>query len=227
MEITNAIVAVIDKPKLSFRELYGVVKGPDFPTGGMIFGTEGILDAFKTGRGKIVVRARINLETAKSGRERLIVTEIPYQVNKSNLIVRIADLVKDRKIDGISDLRDESDRSGMRIVIELRRGAIPKVVLNQLFTHTQLQLNFGVINLALVDGKPKELSLREMIDYYIDHRKEVVTRRTRYELRKAEERAHILEGLKIALQNIDAPARNASTGVRRASAARPRATGWG
>ena len=203
MEIAEAIVAVINKPKLYFRELCGIVKGPDFPTGGMIFGTQGILDAYKTGRGKIVVRARISLETAKSGRDRLIVNEIPYQVNKSNLIVRIADLVKNRKIDGISDLRDESDRNGMRIVIELRRGAIPKVVLNQLFTHTQLQLNFGVINLALVDGRPKELSLREMIDFFIDHRKEVVIRRTKYELRKAEERAHILEGLKIALENID------------------------
>jgi DNA gyrase subunit A len=203
VEIAEAIVAVINKPKLSFRELCGIVKGPDFPTGGMIFGTQGILDASKTGRGKIVVRARISLETAESGRDRLIVTEIPYQVNKSNLIVRIADLVKNRKIDGISDLRDESDRTGMRIVIELRRGAIPKVVLNQLFTHTQLQLNFGVINLALVDGRPKELSLREMIDFFIDHRKEVVIRRTKYELRKAEERAHILEGLKIALENID------------------------
>jgi DNA gyrase subunit A len=203
VEIAGAIVAVIDKPKLSFKELCGIVKGPDFPTGGMIFGTQGILDAYKTGRGKIVVRARITLETANSGKERLIVTEIPYQVNKSNLIVRIADLVKDRKIDGISDLRDESDRNGMRIVIELRRGAIPKVVLNQLFTHTQLQQNFGVINLALVDGRPRELSLREMIDLFIDHRKDVVIRRTKYELRKAEERAHILEGLKIALENID------------------------
>jgi DNA gyrase subunit A len=204
VEIANAIVAVIGKPKLSFRQLCEIVKGPDFPTGGMIFGTMGIRDAFKTGRGKIVARARINLETAKSGKDRFIVTEIPYQVNKANLIVRIADLVKNRKIDGISDLRDESDRNGMRIVIELRRGAIPKVVLNQLFTHTQLQLNFGVINLALVHGRPKELSLREMIDHFIDHRKEVVTRRTRYELRKAEERAHILEGLKVALENIDA-----------------------
>jgi len=203
VEIANAIVAVIEKPKLSFKELCEIVKGPDFPTGGMIFGTQGILDAYKTGRGKIVVRARINLETAKSGKERFIVTEIPYQVNKSNLVVRIADLVKNRKIDGISDLRDESDRNGMRIVIELRRGAIPKVVLNQLFTHTQLQMNFGVINLALVHGRPKELSLREMIDHFIDHRKEVVTRRTQYELKKAEERAHILEGLKVALENID------------------------
>jgi DNA gyrase subunit A len=203
VEIAEAIVTVIDKPKLTFKELCKIVRGPDFPTGGMIFGTQGILDAFGTGRGKIVVRARIALETSKTGKECLIITEIPYQVNKSNLIVRIADLAKDRKIDGISDLRDESDRNGMRIVIELRRGAIPKIVLNQLFTHTQLQLNFGVINLALVDGRPKELSLREMIDLFIVHRKEVVIRRIEYELRKAEERAHILEGLKIALENID------------------------
>ncbi len=203
VEIANAIVAIIDKPKLSFNELSKIVKGPDFPTGGMIFGMQGILDAFRTGRGKIVVRARIALETAKSGKDQLIVTEIPYQVNKANLIVRIADLVKERRIDGISDLRDESDRNGMRIVIELRRGAIPKIVLNQLFTHTQLQLNFGVISLALVDGRPRELSLREMIDLFIAHRKDVIIRRTKYELRKAEERAHILEGLKIALENID------------------------
>jgi len=203
VEIANAVTAVIDRPKLSFKELCGIVKGPDFPTGGIIFGTEGIVNAFETGRGKIVIRARINLETAKSGKECIIVTEIPYQVNKSNLVVRIADLVRARKIDGISDLRDESDRNGMRIVIELRRGAIPKIVLNQLFAHTQLQLNFGVINLALVDGRPKELSLRQMIDLFIDHRKQVIIRRTQYDLRKAEERAHILEGLKIALENID------------------------
>jgi len=203
VEIANAVTAVIDRPKLSFKELCGIVKGPDFPTGGIIFGTEGIVNAFETGRGKIVIRARINLETAKSGKECIIVTEIPYQVNKSNLVIRIADLVRARKIDGISDLRDESDRNGMRIVIELRRGAIPKIVLNQLFAHTQLQLNFGVINLALVDGRPKELSLRQMIDLFIDHRKQVIIRRTQYDLRKAEERAHILEGLKIALENID------------------------
>jgi DNA gyrase subunit A len=203
VEIASAIVAVIDNSKLSFKELCGIVKGPDFPTAGIIFGTQGIVDAYKTGRGKITVRARIALETSRSGREQLIVTEIPYQVNKANLIVRIADLVKERKIDGISDLRDESDRHGMRIVIELRRGVIPKLILNQLFTHTQLQANFGVINLALVNGRPRELGLREMIDHFILHRKEVVTRRARYDLKKAEDRAHILEGLKIALENID------------------------
>ena len=202
-EIAGAIVAVIDNPKLSFEELLEIVKGPDFPTAGIIFGTQGIVEAFRTGRGKILVRARISLETSKSGKDQIIVTELPYQVNKANLIVRIADLVKEHKIDGISGLRDESDRQGMRIVIELRKGVIPKVILNQLFAHTSLQANFGVINLALVGGRPKELSLREMIDLFIRHRKEVVTRRSRYELRKAEERAHILEGLKIALDNID------------------------
>jgi len=202
-EIGNAIVAVIENPKLSFQELRSIVKGPDFPTAGIIFGTQGIEEAYQTGRGKIVVRAKISLETSKSGKDQIIVTELPYQVNKANLIVRIADLVKEHKIDGISDLRDESDRQGMRIVIELRKGAIPKVILNQLFAHTQMQMNFGVINLALVDGRPKELSLRELIDQFILHRKEVVTRRSRFELRKAEERAHILQGLKIALDNID------------------------
>jgi DNA gyrase subunit A len=202
-EIGNAIVAVIDEPKLSYKELRSIVQGPDFPTAGIIFGTQGIDEAYQTGRGKIVVRAKISLETSKSGKDQIIVTELPYQVNKANLIVRIADLVKERKIDGISDLRDESDRQGMRIVIELRKGIIPKVILNQLFAHTQMQMNFGVINLALVNGRPKELPLRELIDQFILHRKVVVTRRSRYELRKAEERAHILEGLKIALDNID------------------------
>ncbi len=202
-EIAAAIVGVIDNPRLSFEQLVRLVAGPDFPTAGIIFGRTGIREAYRTGRGKIVVRARIGLETSKSGKDQLVVTELPYQVNKANLIVRIADLVKERKIDGITDLRDESDRHGMRIIIELRRGVVPKVVLNQLFTHTQLQVNFGVINLALVDGRPRELSLREMIDAFVLHRKEVVTRRSRYELRKAEERAHILEGLKIALDNID------------------------
>jgi DNA gyrase subunit A len=203
-EIAAAIVAVIDNPKLSFEELRAIVQGPDFPTAGIIFGTQGIDDAFRTGRGKIVVRAKVSLETSKSGKDQIIVTELPYQVNKAATIVRIADLVKERKIDGISDLRDESDRQGMRVVIELRKGIVPKVILNQLFAHTQLQANFGVINLALVEGRPKELSLREMIDLFIKHRKEVIVRRSKYELRKAEERAHILQGLKIALDNIDA-----------------------
>lgn len=203
-EIVQATVAVIDKPKFTFKELSRIVRGPDFPTAGIIYGHNGIIEAQKTGRGKIVVRGRVGLETAKTGRERIIVTELPYQVNKSTLIVRIADLVKERKIDGIADLRDESDRHGMRIVIELKRGAIPKVTLNQLFTQTQLQTNFGVNSVALVDGRPKVVGLREMIDCFVEHRKVVVTRRSKYELKKAEERAHILKGLKKALDNIDA-----------------------
>jgi DNA gyrase subunit A len=202
-EIAEAIVAVIDRPNLSFQELTKIVKGPDFPTAGIVFGLQGIRDAYRTGIGKITVRARVSLETSKTGKETIIVTELPYQVNKANLIVRIADLVKERKIDGISDLRDESDRHGMRIVIELRKGTLAKVVLNQLFTHTQLQTSFGVNSLALVGGRPQVLTLRDMIDHFIRHRVEVVTRRTRYDLQKAEERAHILEGLKIALENID------------------------
>ncbi len=202
-EIVRAIVAVIEKPKLSFAELAEMVKGPDFPTAGIIYGRRGIVESQETGRGRIVIRARFFLETSKAGKERIIITELPYQVNKANLIIRIADLVKERKIEGISDLRDESDRQGMRIVIELRRAAIPKIVLNQLFINTQLQINFNVNNVALVEGRPRIISLKEMIDCFIKHRQEVVTRRTKYDLKKAEERAHILKGLKIALDNID------------------------
>ena len=202
-EIAAAIIRLIDNPDESIDTLMKDMKGPDFPTGGLIFGAKGIREAFKTGRGRIVVRARFTLETTKSGKDTVIVTELPFMVNKANLIVRIAELVRGRKIDGISDLRDESDRDGMRIVIELKRGIIPKVVLNQLFSHTQMQQNFGVNNLALVKGRPKLLNLKEMIECFIEHRKEVVTRRTEYNLKKAEERAHILEGLKIALDNID------------------------
>jgi DNA gyrase subunit A len=202
-EITSAITAYIQNPEISVDELMEHVKGPDFPTGGIIFGRRGIRNAYRTGKGKITVRARCGLEEMKGGRERIIVTELPYAVNKANLIVRIADLVKNKKIDGISDLRDESDKSGLRIVIELRRGAVAKVVLNQLFSHTSLQQNFNVNNLALVDGKPKLLNLKELIHHFVRHRVDVVTRRSRYDLRKAEEREHILVGLKIALDNID------------------------
>ena len=202
-EIAAAIIRLIDNPEESIDTLMKDMKGPDFPTGGIIFGTQGIREAFKTGRGRIVVRAKFTMETTKSGKDIIIVTELPYMVNKANLIVRIAELVRNRKIDGISDLRDESDREGMRIFIELKRGIIPKVVLNQLFSHTQMQQNFGVNNLALVKGKPKLLNLKEMIECFIEHRKEVITRRTEYDLKKAEERAHILNGLKIALDNID------------------------
>ncbi len=202
-EVCNAVAAVIDNPEITLKELMSHITGPDFPTGGIIFGKKGIKDAFTTGRGKITVRSKFTLETTKSGKDRIIVSEIPYMVNKSNLIIKIAELVKNRKIEGISDLRDESDRDGMRIVIELKRGVIPKVILNQLFSHTSLQQNFNVNNLALVNGMPKLLPLKEQLTIFIGHRKEVITRRTLFDLRKAEERAHILMGLKIALENID------------------------
>ena len=202
-EVCGAIVKLIETPNASAEDLMRIVRGPDFPTGGIILGRKGIRDAYLTGRGKVIVRARVTVESSSQGRDSIIVTEIPYQVNKSALIVRIADLVKEKKIDGIVDLNDESDRHGMRIVIDLRKGVSPKVILNQLFAHTQLQTAFGVNSLALVKGLPKTLSLKEMVQLFIEHRKEVVTRRTRYDLAKAEERAHILQGLKIALENID------------------------
>jgi DNA gyrase subunit A len=202
-EVSQALIALIEDPEISIEGLTQHIKGPDFPLGGIIFGKKGIREAYKTGKGRITVRARCILETAKSGKDIIIVNELPYMVNKANLIVRIADLVKNRKIEGIADLRDESDKTGIRIVIELKRGATPKIVLNQLFSHTQLQQNFGVNNLALVNGKPRLLDLKGLLQAFIDHRKDVIIRRTQYELRKAEERAHILEGLKIALENID------------------------
>jgi DNA gyrase subunit A len=202
-EVCAAIVKLIDAPDAAPEEVMKLVRGPDFPTGGIILGRKGIRDAYLTGRGKIIVRAKVTVESASSGKDSIIVTEIPYQVNKSALIVRIADLVKERKIDGIVDLNDESDRHGMRIVIDLRKGVSPRVILNQLFAHTQLQTAFGVMNLALVKGLPQTLSLKQMLEHFIAHRKEVVTRRTRFDLARAEERAHILQGLKTALENID------------------------
>jgi DNA gyrase subunit A len=202
-EICQGIAAYIDNPEITNDQLMQYVKGPDFPTGGIIFGRRGIKKAYRTGRGKIVVRARFVLEQTKKGKDQIIVTELPYAVNKANLLIRIADLIRERKIDGISDLRDESDRNGMRMMIELKRGTIPKVILNQLFTHTALQQNFNVNNLALVKGRPQMLTLRDTVGYFVEHREEVVTRRTRYDLRRAEEREHILLGLKIALDNID------------------------
>ena len=202
-EIAAAVGAVIDNPNIGVEQLMKFISGPDFPTGGIIYGTRGIRSAYRTGRGRIVVRARFVLEENKRGRDVIVVNEIPYMVNKAALVTRIAELVHDRKIDGIADLRDESDRNGMRIVIELKKGVSPKVILNQLFTHTQLQVNFNVNALALVHGRPQVLTLREMIQYFINHRHEVIVRRTKYDLRKAEEREHILEGLKIALDNID------------------------
>ena len=178
------------------------IKGPDFPTGGIIMGKSGIRAAYETGKGKIVVRSKTEIEE-ENGRHRIVVTEIPYQVNKAKLIESIADLVKDKKIVGISDLRDESDREGMRIVIELKKDANPNVVLNLLFKHTKMQDTFGVIMLALVNNEPQVLNLKQILNHYITFQKEVVTRRTQFELNKAEARAHILEGLRIALDNID------------------------
>jgi DNA gyrase subunit A len=202
-EIAAAIAVLIDNPKIKDKELLNFIKGPDFPTGGIICGTQGIKEAFQTGRGKIIIRARVVLETLRGGKDAIIITEIPYQVNKSNLIVKIADMVKNRVIDGITDLRDESDRNGIRIVIEMRRGAIPKIILNQLFTNTPLQVAYNVNNIALVEGKPKLCDLKDLISCFIDHRKQVVIRRSKYDLQKALEREHILIGLKTALDNID------------------------
>ncbi|GHU93017.1 DNA gyrase subunit A [Spirochaetia bacterium] len=203
VEVCSAICAYIDNPDITIDELMQYVTGPDFPTGGIIFGRRGIKEAYKTGRGKILVRGRFAVETTKGGKELIVFNEIPYNVNKALLLEKIGVLVRDKVIDGIANSNDESDRDGIRIVIELKKGAIMKVVLNQLFSNTQLQSTFGIINLALVNGRPRTLNLKELIHYFVEHRVEVVTRRTRYELRKAEERAHILEGLVIALANID------------------------
>lgn len=204
-EVVDGIVALIADPEITDEKLMEHVKGPDFPTGGIIYGKQGIRDAYLSGRGLLTVRARAFLETMKSGRERIVVTEIPYQVNKAALIERIADMVRDGKIEGISDLRDESDREGLRIVIELKRDAYSSVVLNQLYKHTAMQTTFGVIMLALVGGiEPKILTIKRLLEEYAKFRHEVILRRTRFDLEAAERRAHILEGYKIALDNIDA-----------------------
>ncbi len=203
-EVVDALVALIDEPELEDEKVLEYVPGPDFPTGGIVQGKKGIVEAYRTGRGRVILKARVNVEKHKSGKESIVITEIPYQINKSNLLERIAHLVRDKLIEGISDLRDESDRDGMRIVVELKRDAQTDVVLNQLFKHTQMQTTFGVIMLALVDGEPKVLNLKELLTLFLEHRHEVVTRRTQFELKKAEHRAHILEGLKIALDHIDA-----------------------
>jgi len=203
-EVIDALIALINRPDIKLETLLKYIPGPDFPTGGIIYGNEGIVEAYRTGRGKITVRANASLEKGKGNKEAIIISEIPYLVNKSKLVASIAQLVKDKKIEGITDLRDESDRDGMRIVIELKRDSQPKVILNRLYKHTQMQNTFGIIMLALVDGKPLVLTLKETLQKFIDHRHEVIMRRTQYELDKAERRAHILEGLKIALDNIDA-----------------------
>ena len=202
-EVIDGLAMLIDNPEITIEELNKVIKGPDFPTSGIIVGRDGIRQMYKRGRGRIRVRARAYIETTSNGRSRIIVTEIPYMVNKAALLERIADLVREKKIDGISDLRDESDRTGMRIVIELKRDAHGQIVLKQLYKHTQMQETFGAIMLALVDNEPRILNLKQMLIHYLDHQKEVVTRRTQFDLRKAEERAHILEGLRIALDHLD------------------------
>lgn len=202
-EVINAAVCLIDDPDADVQDLMQHVKGPDFPTGGIVMGTAGITQAYHTGRGKICVRAKAEIDEFKAGRQRIIVNEIPYQVNKAALITRIAELVQDKHIEGISDIRDESDKRGMRIVIELKRDVNANVILNRLYKHTQMQDTFGVIMIALVDGEPKVLNLKELLYHYLEHQKIVIVRRTKFDLEKAEARAHILEGLIIALDNID------------------------
>jgi DNA gyrase subunit A len=203
VETIDGLVAILDDPEITIDQLCRIVTGPDFPTGGIIYGRAGIREAYRTGRGKIMLRARANIETMKSGKTSIIVSEIPYQTNKASIIEKIAALVRGGRIDGISDIRDESDKDGMRIVIELKKDSYPKVVLNQLFAHTQLQVTFGINMLALDNLNPVVMNLKRMMDAFLAHREEIVTRRTRYELKRAEERAHILEGYKIALDHID------------------------
>ncbi|MEG0830735.1 MAG: DNA gyrase subunit A [Acidaminococcaceae bacterium] len=202
-EVIDGLIMLIENPDIEIPELMTAIKGPDFPTGAIILGTEGIVSAYTTGRGVIKIRAQAHIEAMSNGKSKIIVSEIPYQVNKARMIENIAQLVQDKIIDGITDLRDESDRKGMRVVIELRRDVIPEVILNQLYKHTQMQDSFGIIMLALVKGHPRVLNLKQILEYYLEHQKEVIVRRTRYELGKAQERAHILEGLKIALDNLD------------------------
>jgi len=203
-EVINACVEILDNPNISIDELLNFIPGPDFPTAGIIHGNSGIKEGYRTGRGRVVMRARTHFEeTDKGKREAIIIDELPYQVNKKNLLEKIAELVNDKKLEGISDLRDESDKSGMRVVIELKRGEIPDVVLNNLYKQTQLQDSFGINMVALIDGQPKLLNLKQVLDAFINHRREVITRRTVFELRKARDRGHILEGLAVALENVD------------------------
>ena len=204
-EVIDGLIALVERPGLTIDELIEYIPGPDFPTGGFIHGREGISQGYKTGRGSVQMRARVFTETVKrTGKEQIIVSEIPYMVNKTRLLEQIANLVNDKKIEGIADLRDESDRDGMRIVIEPKRDAMPQIIINALYKHTSLQESFGVNMLAIIDGRPKLLNLKEILEAFLEHRRETVTRRTAYDLRKAEERLHILEGLKIALDNLDA-----------------------
>jgi len=202
-EVINGTVAAIDNPDITVEELMEHIKAPDFPTGGIIYGTDGVKEAFKTGRGKVVVRGRANIEASKTGKESIIISEIPYQVNKSVLVMKIADLVNSGRVEGISDIRDESDRNGMRIVVDIKKDAIANVVLSKIFKYTPLQSSYGVNNIALVNGRPQQLNLRQIITEFIKFRLEVIVRRTQFDLRKAEERAHILEGLIKAIDNLD------------------------
>ena len=202
-EVCDALQAFIDNPEITTADLLKIMKGPDFPTAGFIMGRQGIKDYFETGRGSITIRAKTEIEEIRGGRQAIIVNEIPYQVNKTTLIETMAGLVRDKKIEDISDLRDESDRDGIRMVIEIKREGNAQIVLNQLFKHTQLETSFGVIMLALVNGRPKVLPMRQVLHHYVEYRREVVVRRTKFELARAEARAHILEGLKIALDNLD------------------------
>ncbi|MCK9325783.1 MAG: DNA gyrase subunit A [Bacteroidales bacterium] len=202
-EVVDGILAVIDNPEITIDELLKYIKAPDFPTGGIIYGYQGVREAFETGRGRIVIRGKATIETLPNGRERIIITEIPYMVNKAEMIIKTADLINDKKIDGISNVNDESDRTGMRIVYDLKKDAVANVVLNMLYKLTPLQTAFSVNNIALVNGRPKMLNLRDLIDHFIAHRLDVVLRRTRYELDQAEKKAHILEGLLIALDHLD------------------------
>jgi DNA gyrase subunit A len=203
-EVIAGLVHLIENPEATCEDLMEHIKGPDFPTGAFLMGMDGLRSAYETGRGKVIIRARAYIEANKQGRESIIISELPYQVNKASLIEKIADLARDKKIEGISDLRDESDKDGIRVVIEIKRDAIPDVVLNQLYKHTQLQDTFGIIMLALVNGVPKVMMLKEVLQHFINFRHEVVVKRTEFDLRQAEDKAHILEGLKIALDNIDA-----------------------
>ena len=203
-EVIDACLALLARPEITIDELIDIVPAPDFPTAGIIYGLEGVREGYRTGRGRVVIRARTHVEDIGKGeRQAIIVDEIPYQVNKANLLIRIGELVRDKKLEGISDLRDESDKSGMRVVIELKRGEIAEIVQNNLFKLTQLQDSFGMNMVALVDGQPRLLNLKQFLEFFLQHRREVVVRRTRFELRKARERGHILEGLAVALSNVD------------------------
>ncbi len=202
-EVCDAVAAMIENPEIEIKDLMKYIKGPDFPTGGIIRGKEGIKSAYTTGRGLLKIHAKAGIEEQKSGKEAIVVTELPYQVNKASLIESMADLVRDKKIEGISDIRDESDKDGIRVVIEVKRGENSQVILNNLYKHTQMQETFGVIMLALVNGKPQVLNLKQLLQNYIEHRKDIIVKRTKFDLKKAQDRAHILEGLKIALDNLD------------------------